>query len=393
MAKSTPAAMTLFGIIQQIYVLFSASTNRWAIFRKHVTNLTVKPNCETRWESRVNSVKAVRYQVGDIYDALIEVSETTKEPKCRTEALSLAKFLKSYKFLVTLVIWYDLLKQINYVSKMMQQQDMQLDMSVQLYEQTLKFFEGYRESGFDGALVAAKELARELDMSADEMLIANADECAVRRKRVRKQFSYESDDQPVTDPTENFRVSFFLVLLDKALVSLNERFQQLRNFQKGFGFLFNIQSISNKSDTDLRSECQNLERLLTSQSDGTDCSNNDIDGAALFDELKILCNVLPDSVSSPLQVLRRLHDSHLNEVLPNVSVALRILLTIPVTVASGERSFSKLKLIKTYLRSTMAQDRLVGLAMLSIENDIASCLDYSEVVTKFAAIKARKVCL
>jgi hypothetical protein len=69
------------------------------------------------------------------------------------------------------------------------------------------------------------------------------------------------------------------------------------------------------------------------------------------------------------------------------------LLTIPVTVASGERSFSKLKFIKTYLRSTMAQDRLVGLAMLSIENDIASCLDYSEVVTKFAAIKARKVCL
>jgi hypothetical protein len=78
---------------------------------------------------------------------------------------------------------------------------------------------------------------------------------------------------------------------------------------------------------------------------------------------------------------------------PNVSVALRILLTIPVTVASGERSFSKLKLIKTYSRSTMAQDRLVGLALLSIGNDIASCLNYSEVVTKFPATKAHKVCL
>jgi hypothetical protein len=64
--------------------------------------------------------KAVRYKVVEIYGALIEVSETTKEPKCRTEALSLAKFLKSYKFLVTLVIWYDLLKQINYVSKLTQ---------------------------------------------------------------------------------------------------------------------------------------------------------------------------------------------------------------------------------------------------------------------------------
>jgi hypothetical protein len=66
------------------------------------------------------------------------------------------------------------------------------------------FSKAVANSEFDGALVAAKELARELDMSADEMLIANADECAVRRKRVREQFSYESDDQPVTDPTENF---------------------------------------------------------------------------------------------------------------------------------------------------------------------------------------------
>ena len=88
-----------------------------------------------------------------------------------------------------------------------------------------------------------------------------------------------------------------------------------------------------------------------------------------------------------------MHDTRLNEILPNVSVALRILLTIPVTVASGERSFSKLKLIKTYLRSTMAQDRLVGLAMLSIESDVASSLDYSEVLEKFASIKACKVCL
>ena len=94
-----------------------------------------------------------------------------------------------------------------------------------------------------------------------------------------------------------------------------------------------------------------------------------------------------------MDVLRYLYDSRLNEVLPNVSIALRVLLTIPVTVASGERSFSKLKLIKTFLRSSMSQDRLVGLAMLSIENGLASALDYSDVLVKFASLKARKVCL
>jgi hypothetical protein len=53
---------------------------------------------------------------------------------------------------------------------------------------------------------------------------------------------------------------------------------------------------------------------------------------------------------------------------PAASAAYRLLLTIGFSVASCERSFSKLKLIKTYLRSTMAQERLTNLALLSIEH-------------------------
>jgi hypothetical protein len=54
-------------------------------------------------------------------------------------------------------------------------------------------------------------------------------------------------------------------------------------------------------------------------------------------------------------------------------------------------SFSRLILIKTYLRSNMTQDRLNGLALLSIENDIAASLDFSGLITSFANKKARKV--
>jgi hypothetical protein len=54
---------------------------------------------------------------------------------------------------------------------------------------------------------------------------------------------------------------------------------------------------------------------------------------------------------------------------PNASIAYIILLTIRVTVDSVERSFSKLRLIKSYLRSTMLQERLNGLAILSIKNE------------------------
>jgi len=65
-----------------------------------------------------------------------------------------------------------------------------------------------------------------------------------------------------------------------------------------------------------------------------------------------------------------------------------LFLTLPVTVATAERSFSKLKLIKTYLRNTMQDDRLNGLAVLSIENAEARKLDVSKIIDDFASRKA-----
>ena len=53
---------------------------------------------------------------------------------------------------------------------------------------------------------------------------------------------------------------------------------------------------------------------------------------------------------------------------PNAYIAYRILLTISVMIASAERSFSKLKLIKSYLRSTMSQEKLSELAIVTPQN-------------------------
>ena len=67
-----------------------------------------------------------------------------------------------------------------------------------------------------------------------------------------------------------------------------------------------------------------------------------------------------------------------------------LFLTLPVTVATAERSFSKLKLIKTYLRNIMQDDRLSGLAVLTIENAEARKLDVSKIIDDFASRKARR---
>jgi Trp operon repressor len=56
---------------------------------------------------------------------------------------------------------------------------------------------------------------------------------------------------------------------------------------------------------------------------------------------------------------------------PNTEIALRILLTISGTSAGAERSFSKLKIIKNYLRNSLSQYKLTNLVLIAIENDIA----------------------
>jgi hypothetical protein len=79
------------------------------------------------------------------------------------------------------------------------------------------------------------------------------------------------------------------------------------------------------------------------------------------------------------------------EAYKTLATALQILLTLPVSVASCELSFSKINLIKSHLRSTMSQDRFTNLAILSIEKEVASSIDFSDVIKDFAAIKSRKV--
>ena len=56
-------------------------------------------------------------------------------------------------------------------------------------------------------------------------------------------------------------------------------------------------------------------------------------------------------------------------MLPEFAKALKILAVIPATSCSAERSFSSLRRLKTYLRSSMGQERLSNLALLHVERE------------------------
>lgn len=55
-------------------------------------------------------------------------------------------------------------------------------------------------------------------------------DAVLKEKRLRKtkqHFSYESPDEPIGDPLKKMETTFFNVVVDTALASLDERFQSL----------------------------------------------------------------------------------------------------------------------------------------------------------------------
>lgn len=124
---------------------------------------------------------------------------------------------------------------------------------------------------------------------------------------------------------------------------------------------------------------------------------NDLDADVLMDEVqsmrRLTSTIISDENISSLALLNAIHKKGLQTLFPQICVTLRIFTSIPVTVSDGERSFSKLALVKNNLRSTMGQERLSSLMVLACERDMAKALNYDKIITSFANKKARRALL
>ena len=81
----------------------------------------------------------------------------------------------------------------------------------------------------------------------------------------------------------------------------------------------------------------------------------------------MLLNTHSDSASTTALDLLKFVVLYGDDVSPNLRVFLQIMLTISISIASCEHSFSKLKLILSYLRASIGQECLSDPAILSVE--------------------------
>lgn len=80
------------------------------------------------------------------------------------------------------------------------------------------------------------------------------------------------------------------------------------------------------------------------------------------------------------------------DTFPNLYVKLlNLALSIPISTASCERSFSTMRRINTYVRSTMSHNRFSSLAIINIERDISNCNNFNDILEIYSKENRRLI--
>ncbi|CAF4382880.1 unnamed protein product [Rotaria socialis] len=109
----------------------------------------------------------------------------------------------------------------------------------------------------------------------------------------------------------------------------------------------------------------------------------DCDQSHLFNEIQVLKQMLENKKLSSIAELYQ-HMKPLEQAFPRIMSMVQAALTIPVSSSTCERVFSKMNLIKTRIRNSMADERLGDLCILSIERDYE--INFEQVNDQFSVV-------
>lgn len=289
----------------------------------------------------------------------------------------LKKHLENFDFVFQVVIHSIILESTNLVSQVLQKSDVDLSKATALLKNATNELSNFRNS-FDDVMVTAVAIAQQWGVETEFR--------DKRSRKIKKHFDKLAEDERLSNPTMYFKTTVFYGTLDIIINKINFRFEGMNNLTSLFVVL-TPEFLSSETDKQLYSKANQL------------CAEYDEDLSQEFaSEIQSFRLALREDINSRKSVrevadLLFIDNFSLACSIPNVCTAYLLFLTLPVTVATAERTFSKLKLIKNYLRSSISQERLSGLSILSVECDIAKSIDLSEVIQTFAsqnAIRSRR---
>ena len=389
--SSNNQSKLFFGTLESIYVFLTGSLPRLSILKEEQDKLEpftkeLKRLSDTRWASRKQSVEAVLLSLPAINLALKRI--LNGEIKCTAKQLSdaqgLLEQINRYEFLILLFFWKKMLETAFYLSAYLQNSSIDMLTASHL----IKVFEndmGKMRTEYESEFVKFENEATKLAQKCD----INTDYKQQRGRKTTIRFGENAEDDVITDARKKFMVESYLVSLDAAKNRVNERFEHFHNIASKFCVL----------DPDNFHKTDNVNKLALLADTYSDVIESQDVIVREFDSFKdMLTEIMNSNINENASVkltintiLKFMIANDMCCIYPNFSTLYKIYMTLPITSATAERSFSRLKNIKSYLRSTMGEDRLSNLALISIEREFATEIDCNKIVDHFAKMKSRRM--
>lgn len=329
-------------------------------FESGKSTTSLRPLCPTRWTMRASSIK----QILTNYELLIEFFERFSSEdfsdgasKCAGYAEKMQQF-QTYFFIT---LYYHVMAPVEEINTKIQcphvgatEVEMNLkNLAIALDKKRLEFDKFWAET-----------LQRKPSVVDDPKL--------PRQKRLPKKLDTQGTEQHTFLTTEDYFLQIYNETVDVVNNCVKERY-----LNTGLQQLLLVEKECVTAITNTNMKLEQTKAFL----------KDDVDTDRLSLHLSMLGDIagkkkLP--VTSVYEIRKFLQsDSSVRSLLSEATKCMKLLRTVPVSTSTAERSFSALRRLKSYLRTTMTQRRLNSIAVLNAHQNILDDLDLRPLLNDF----------
>ena len=352
-------------VTQEIAKLVKRSPQRDSLLHRIKDQLAdntpgVRVLCPTRWTVRGHALYCIRINYRALQLLWDESLCHCKDIDIKNRIRGVSSYMENFNFLYGILIGELLLSHSENLSKILQSADISAAEAQQIVQMTLKTLKDMKtEDKFRSFWLSAIKTAEELGVG----------EPTLPRKRKAPQ-RFESDNPASNLPTtiDEYYCGIYLQSLDRIITCIQERFDQ-----PGYRVYTNLQ--------DLLLKCVNGSAYEEEFDFVTNFYGTDICPQKLKTQLEILIanhnGKSKNSLSSLLQTLRSYSEPQ-RMLMSEVFIIAKLIVVMPATNAVSERSFSTLRLIKSYLRSTMTEMRFSAMTHIEMFSQKKMIISYHQ---------------
>lgn len=357
-----PLVRNMYTVAGKVLNFIRSSPKRLQVYLEQANATRLKRFSPTRWTYHTQSIHILLQNFSTILATLQEL-KTDADVNTRSDAVSLSVTLDGFEFIVTMIMVEAPMQHLVGLCDFLQKEQCDLVKASSMAQTVINVMSENRNSDAYFATLWNKAWgeAERLDIS-------------ITKPRTTTKQMHRSNAEAGT-PEEYWKINLFLPFIDHLIMQLQDRLTTpLPRLLAEYLLPSNISNLTDISWTTIKEEYNSL--LPASICIDTELINWK---RAVHDK------ALPGNAD----LAATLDEAH--HLFPNIYIILKTLLTMPVSTATAERSFSTLKRLKTYLRNTMGNDRLTALALMNIHKE--RVFNVEAILKQFDASGHRRIAM